>query len=151
MAMEMTKCCPAKEGKQVSQVYSRVQSTILCVEYACIEETSFLTDSDKTSSRTYIFFFVGAGDNCLDCTPDELAALVREIRDSSGLVSTHTYHLVSYKNTIVGRELVDWLIKAKGYKSEPILICDVDVAEYGKQNNPTIFQNLVCVCVCGEI
>lgn len=61
---------------------------------------------------------LGGDDSCLDCTPDELAALVREIRDSSGLVGSHTYHLVSYKNTFVGRQLVDWLIQTKGYKSK---------------------------------
>ena len=60
----------------------------------------------------------GGDDNCLDCTPDELAALVREIRDNSALIGTHTYRLVSYKNTFVGRQLVDWLIAKKGYKSK---------------------------------
>ena len=59
-----------------------------------------------------------SADSCLDCTPDELAALVREIRDSSGLIGPHTYRLVSYKNTFVGSQLVDWLIKTKGVKSK---------------------------------
>jgi hypothetical protein len=61
---------------------------------------------------------LGNDENCLDCTPDELAALVREIRDNSVLIGTHTYRLVSYKNTFVGRQLVDWLIAKKGYKSK---------------------------------
>ena len=64
-----------------------------------------------------IYLTIGGDDNCLDCTPDELAALVREIRDNSALIGTHTYRLVSYKNTIVGHQLVDWLIAKKGYKS----------------------------------
>ena len=65
------------------------------------------------------YYNIGGGDddNCLDCTPDELAALVREIRDNSALIGSHTYRLVSYKNTFVGRQLVDWLIAKKGYKS----------------------------------
>lgn len=49
----------------------------------------------------------------LECTPDELASLVREIQDSN-LVKSHTYHLISYKHTIVGRDLVTWLIENKG-------------------------------------
>ena len=68
--------------------------------------------------HTHTHSHTGVDDNCMDCTPDELAALVREIRDSSGLIGSHTYHLVNYKNTFVGRELVDWLIKTKGYKSK---------------------------------
>ena len=56
--------------------------------------------------------------SCVECTPDELAALVSEIRDKSGLVHSHTYHLVNYKNCFVGKELVSWLIRNKGYKSE---------------------------------
>lgn len=65
-------------------------------------------------------FFSSSGDDddaCLGCTPDELAAIVREIQDS-GLICSHTYHLVSYKNTFVGRDLVTWLVEKKGYKSE---------------------------------
>ena len=59
----------------------------------------------------------GEGDGCVDCTPDELAAIVREIQDS-GLIGSHTYHLVSYKNTFVGKDLVSWLVAKKGFKSE---------------------------------
>jgi glutaredoxin len=56
------------------------------------------------------------GEHCLDCTPDELASLVREIQDSR-LVRTHTYHLKGYKNTIVGHELVSWFMEHKGLAS----------------------------------
>ena len=51
-----------------------------------------------------------------DCTPDELAALCKEIQDSS-LVKTHTYHLISYKNSFVGRELVEWLMHRKSMRT----------------------------------
>ena len=50
-----------------------------------------------------------------DCTPDELAALCKEIQDSP-LVKTHTYHLISYKNSFVGRELVEWLMQRKSMR-----------------------------------
>ena len=70
-----------------------------------------------THDRSIINLTIGSDDNCLDCTPDELAALVREIRDNSALIGPHTYRLVSYKNTFVGSQLVDWLIAKKGYKS----------------------------------
>lgn len=56
-------------------------------------------------------------DSCLECTPDELAGLVREIRDNSGIIGSHSYHLVNYKNTFVGRDLVTWLVQNKGYRS----------------------------------
>ena len=61
----------------------------------------------------------GTEDDCLPCTPDELASLVREIQDSP-LVKTHTYHLKGYKNTFVGRELVTWLVENKGYSGETV-------------------------------
>lgn len=57
--------------------------------------------------------------DCLsDCTPDELAAMVREIRDQSGLIGPHTYHLVTYKNSFIGRDLVTWLVEKKGLNCE---------------------------------
>ena len=67
-----------------------------------------------------IFFtpaLTALGNECLsnDCTPDELAAVVREIRDQSGLIRAHTYHLVSYKNCFIGRDLVTWLVEKKGF------------------------------------
>lgn len=52
------------------------------------------------------------GTECEGCTPDDLATLVTEIQDS-GLIGLHMYHLVPYRNTLVGRELVDWLVKVK--------------------------------------
>ena len=54
-----------------------------------------------------------------ECTPDELASLVQEIQESSRLVKTHTYHLIAYKNSVVGRELVEWFMTRKGM-SKPI-------------------------------
>ena len=54
----------------------------------------------------------------MECTPDELASLVREIQDSN-LVRGHTYHLKNYKNTIVGHELVSWFMEHKGLSCEP--------------------------------
>ena len=59
----------------------------------------------------------GTDDDCMDCTPDELASLVREIQDSK-LVKTHKYHFVGYKNTFVGRDLVTWLVEEKRYSCE---------------------------------
>ena len=85
--------------------------TVYCVAYS-------LKADWNTHLHTHTHTHSGGDDHCLDCTPDELAALVREIRDSSGLVGSHTYHLVNYKNTFVGRQLVDWFIKTKGLKSK---------------------------------
>jgi GrxC family glutaredoxin len=65
------------------------------------------------SQRAKLAGAAGSTDDCLDCTPDELAALVREIQDSS-LVKTHTYHLRGYKNTFVARNFVSWLVENKG-------------------------------------
>lgn len=48
-----------------------------------------------------------------ECTPDELAATCKEIQESSRLVKSHTYHLIIYKNSFVGRELVDWMVSRK--------------------------------------
>ena len=90
---------------------------------------------------SYNMFTIGGDDNCLDCTPDELAALVREIRDSSGLIGSHTYRLVSYKNTFVGRQLVDWLIAKKGYKSNYFDNTTMINGNFDK------FSFSVCVCV----
>ena len=58
-----------------------------------------------------------SSEDCLDCTPDELASLVREIQDSH-LVKTHTYHLKGYKNSFVGNDLVSWLVEQKGLACE---------------------------------
>ena len=56
-----------------------------------------------------------AGDDCTNCTPDELAAIIRDLRDHSGLIGSHTYHLITYRNCFIGRDLVTWLMKYKGY------------------------------------
>ena len=48
-----------------------------------------------------------------ECTPDELAVVCRDIQESSKLVRSHIYHLVIYKNSFVGRELVNWLVSSK--------------------------------------
>ena len=64
----------------------------------------------------------GSEEDCLDCTPDELASLVREIQDSS-LVRTHTYHLKGYKNSFVARDLVTWLVEQKKLPCELFRVC----------------------------
>ena len=61
-------------------------------------------------------------EDCLDCTPDELASLVREIQDSS-LVKTHTYHLKGYKNSFVARDLVTWMVEQKKLPCELFCVC----------------------------
>ena len=62
-------------------------------------------------------FFLGAGDgDCADCTPDELAAIIRDLRDKSGLIGSHMYRLISYRNSFIGRDLVTWLVQYKGLK-----------------------------------
>jgi len=50
----------------------------------------------------------------IDCVPDDMAALAMEIRMDSGLVGTHMYHLKTYKDTLIGKELVQWLVAQKG-------------------------------------
>ena len=66
-----------------------------------------------SSSKLVSFPILGSGGSCLDCTPDEMAALAQEIQERSNLVKSHTYHLVKYKNSFIGRELVEWLIENK--------------------------------------
>lgn len=51
---------------------------------------------------------------------DEYAELVREIRQS-GLIGDHRYHLRTYKNCLVGSELVDWMVASKNM-SEFVLL-----------------------------
>lgn len=70
-----------------------------------------------------MYVCVVRGDDCTDCTPDELAAIIRELRDNSGLISSHTHHLISYRNCFIGRDLVTWLMKFKGYSSKSV-ICE---------------------------
>ena len=62
----------------------------------------------------YMHFFCCLG-SYTDCTPDELMSLVQEIEEKTKLVKTHVHHLVSYKNTFVGQELVEWLVSSKGH------------------------------------
>ena len=56
--------------------------------------------------------------NCLelltvDCVPDDMSALAMEIRMDSGLVGTHMYHLKAYKDTVIGKDLVQWMVSQK--------------------------------------
>lgn len=63
------------------------------------------------------------GSECEGCTPDELATLVTEIQDS-GLIGLHMYHLIPYRNTLVGRELVDWMVNVKHYpREDAVAVC----------------------------
>ena len=39
----------------------------------------------------------------------------------SGLVGTHMYHLKAYKDTVVGKELVQWLIAQKSMSKNKLL------------------------------
>jgi hypothetical protein len=52
------------------------------------------------------------------CVPDEYAAVAREIRLESGLVGNHSYHLKVYKDSFIGKELVQWLMRAKRMSEE---------------------------------
>ena len=49
----------------------------------------------------------------VDCVPDDMSTLAMEIRMDSGLVGTHMYHLKAYKDTLVGKDLVQWLVAQK--------------------------------------
>ena len=46
------------------------------------------------------------------CELDEYAELTKELRDS-GIVADHKRNLKTYKNSFVGKEAVDWLVKYK--------------------------------------
>ena len=68
---------------------------------------------------TYIHLAGNAGtEGCADCTPDEFAAIIHELRDNSGLIGKHSHHLITYRNCFIGRELVTWLMKYKGFTSK---------------------------------
>lgn len=69
------------------------------------------------------FYYICAveTDSCEDCTPDELAAIIRDLRDSSGLISNHSHHLITYRNCFIGKDLVTWLVKYKGYSCELLI------------------------------
>lgn len=47
------------------------------------------------------------------CEPDEYAVLVKNLR-ASGLIKDHRRFLLVQKNTFVGKEFVDWIVKTKG-------------------------------------
>lgn len=73
------------------------------------EEEVELTDANLLPSQRD-----NASEECAGCTPDELAAIVRELRDHSGLIGAHSHHLISYRNSFIGKDLVTWLVKYKG-------------------------------------
>ena len=55
----------------------------------------------------------GADDDIsFSCELDEYAKLVKDLKES-GIVKDHRQGLRSHKNSFVGREAVDWLVKAK--------------------------------------
>ncbi|XP_056018682.1 uncharacterized protein LOC125670590 isoform X2 [Ostrea edulis] len=47
------------------------------------------------------------------CEPDEYAILVKNLKES-GLIKDHRRLLILHKNTFVGKEFVDWIVKTKG-------------------------------------
>ena len=55
----------------------------------------------------------------------------------SGLVGTHMYHLKAYKDTVVGKELVQWLVAQKSMCKHAhwFIVC---------------MCACVCVCVCAH-
>lgn len=55
--------------------------------------------------------FTDVGD--FACEPDEYAVLVKNLR-ASGLIKDHRRLLLVHKNTFVGKEFVDWIVKTKG-------------------------------------
>lgn len=55
--------------------------------------------------------FTDVGD--FTCEPDEYAVLVKNLR-ASGLIKDHRRFLLVQKNTFVGKEFVDWIVKTKG-------------------------------------
>lgn len=65
----------------------------------------------------FLLPFLVESDECEDCTPDEFAAIIRELRDKSGLIGNHSYHLITYRNCFIGKDFVTWLMKYKGYAS----------------------------------
>ena len=60
----------------------------------------------------------------MDCIPDDMSSLAVEIRMDSGLVGTHMYHLKTYKDTLVGKDLVQWLVAQKSMsKNKNLCVC----------------------------
>jgi hypothetical protein len=62
-----------------------------------------------------------------ECTPDELVSICKEIQHTSQLVKSHSYHLINYKNSFVGRELVDWLVNRKSMTREDAILLGKDL------------------------
>ncbi|KAL4235616.1 hypothetical protein ACF0H5_004011 [Mactra antiquata] len=48
----------------------------------------------------------------IECEPDEYAALVKDLR-KSGLIRDHRSVFKTYKNSFIGKEFVDWVVKTK--------------------------------------
>lgn len=62
----------------------------------------------------FVFKFFYLLEDAFDfhCELDEYSELVKELRES-GLVKDRKKGLKTYKNSFVGKEVVDWLVKAK--------------------------------------
>lgn len=65
-----------------------------------------------------MYFTLTAGLVTVECIPDDMSSLAMEIRMDSGLVGTHMYHLKAYKDTIVGKDLVQWLMVQKSMSKD---------------------------------
>jgi len=60
------------------------------------------------------------------CELDEYAELTKELKDS-GIVRDHKKNLKTYKNSFIGKEAVDWLVKYKNLGNcYTLLFKDVD-------------------------
>ena len=108
------------EGDAYAHTYACTHCVCLHIHtYMCMLHARMHTHT-RTHTHTHTTSGEGNAEQCEECTPDELAALVREIQDS-GIIGNHTYHLVQYKNCFVGKDLVTWLMKKKNYKSMLVL------------------------------
>lgn len=76
----------------------------------------------KEPTSQYIKVHIPTGDMItVDCVPDDMSTLAMEIRMDSGLVGTHMYHLKVYKDTVVGKDLVQWLVAQKSMSKNKLL------------------------------
>ena len=57
------------------------------------------------------------------CELDEYAQLVKDLKES-GIVKDHRHLVKTYKNSFIGREAVDWLVKSKGVGRD----CNISIA-----------------------
>ena len=79
-------------------------------------------------SKVYMLLIAPCtADNCLelltvDCVPDDMSALAMEIRMDSGLVGTHMYHLKAYKDTVIGKDLVQWMVSQKSMSKMYVIL-----------------------------